>query len=136
MIKAENFPATIHNSINYSQISADSILFEWSFCSLNSPYTGHMEGSLVAKSVKFESSAPYHPTQDSLRYVVYNWSFMGQEEDNHDRARPPDGTCGSVIWDNDKGSFSDSTTNTLRREGGLAFLLRLARARWLRQHIV
>lgn len=88
---------------NFTRLVTSEDKFEWSSCSLNSPYTGHMEGSVVAKSVRFESSAQYHPTQDSLRYVVYNWSFMGQEEDNHDKTRPPDGTCGSVIWDNDKG---------------------------------
>ncbi|KAI1116649.1 hypothetical protein F5Y14DRAFT_439771 [Nemania sp. NC0429] len=52
-------------------------------CFLNSPYTGSMEASIMAKSVKFETST--RPTQDRLRYVVYNWSYMGQMEGNDDR---------------------------------------------------
>lgn len=88
---------------NFARLATSEDKFDWSFCHLNSPYTGNMEGSVVAKSVKFEPSAPYHPTHENLCYVVYNWSFMGQVEGNHDRARPADGTCGSVIWDDDDG---------------------------------
>lgn len=45
--------------------------FAFDTCLLNSPFTGSMEASIVAKSVKFETFT--HPTQDELRYVVYNW---------------------------------------------------------------
>lgn len=68
-------------------------------CYLNSPYTGNMDGVAVMNSVKLERSS--HPTEDALRYVLYNWTYMGQEEGNPDKERPPDGTCGSVIWDDD-----------------------------------
>lgn len=68
-------------------------------CYLNSPYTGSMDGVVVMNSVKLETSS--HPTEDALRYVLYNWAYMGQEEGNPDKERPPDGTCGSVIWNDD-----------------------------------
>lgn len=68
-------------------------------CYLNSPYTGNMDGVVVMNSVKLERST--HPTEDALRYVLYNWAYMGQEEGDSDKDRPPDGTCGSVIWDDD-----------------------------------
>jgi hypothetical protein len=69
---------------------------------LNSPYTGNIEGSIVAKSLKLQQRPPKHPTEDTLRYVAYNWSFMGQLEGGHsNKAQPPDGTCGSAIWDED-----------------------------------
>ncbi|KAK7733999.1 hypothetical protein SLS53_007994 [Cytospora paraplurivora] len=68
-------------------------------CYLNSPYTGEMEGVVVMTSVKIESSS--HPTEESVRYVMYNWAYLGQEEGAADKARPPDGTCGSAIWNDD-----------------------------------
>ncbi|KAG6354462.1 hypothetical protein INS49_004479 [Diaporthe citri] len=68
-------------------------------CYLNSPYTGNMDGVVVMNSIKLERSS--HPTEDALRYVLYNWAYMGQEEGDPDKERPPDGTCGSVIWDDD-----------------------------------
>ncbi|KAL7622065.1 hypothetical protein AAE478_007566 [Parahypoxylon ruwenzoriense] len=71
-----------------------------SLCHLNSPYTGNMEGSVVMKSIKLEATST-RPTDDGLRYVVYNWSYMGHGEGNEEKARPPNGTCGSVIWDDD-----------------------------------
>ncbi|RYP62873.1 hypothetical protein DL769_007132 [Monosporascus sp. CRB-8-3] len=95
--------ATFENSSgvtpNWSRLVNSDDILDWPICYLNSPYTGNMEGIIVMKSVKLEAST--HPTQDKLRYVVYNWSFMGQQEDNDGRAQPPDGTCGSVIWDDD-----------------------------------
>lgn len=68
-------------------------------CYLNSPYTGNMDGVVVMSSVKLEGSS--HPTEDAMRYVLYNWAYMGQEEGDPGKERPPDGTCGSVIWDDD-----------------------------------
>lgn len=68
-------------------------------CYLNSPYTGSMDGVIVMNSVRYERSS--HPTQDALSFVLYNWAYMGQEEGDSDKVRPPDGTCGSVIWDDD-----------------------------------
>lgn len=68
-------------------------------CHLNSPYTGGAEGIVIAKSVKFQSSGD--PREDQIRYIVYNWAFMGQEEGNDSAVRPPNGTCGSVIWGKD-----------------------------------
>ncbi|ROW03084.1 hypothetical protein VMCG_05782 [Cytospora schulzeri] len=68
-------------------------------CYLNSPYTGDMEGVIVMTSVKIEASS--HPSDIALRYVVYDWAYLGQEEGATDRARPPNGTCGSAIWNDD-----------------------------------
>jgi hypothetical protein len=68
-------------------------------CYLNSPYTGNMGGIVVGNSVKLEKSS--HPTEDALEYVLYNWTYFGQDEGDSDKERPPDGTCGSVIWDDD-----------------------------------
>ncbi|KKY39689.1 hypothetical protein UCDDA912_g00302 [Diaporthe ampelina] len=68
-------------------------------CYLNSPYTGNMDGVVVMNSVKLEKSS--HPMEDALRYVLYNWAYMGQEEGDPEKEQPPDGTCGSVIWDDD-----------------------------------
>ncbi|RYO96512.1 hypothetical protein DL764_007458 [Monosporascus ibericus] len=82
---------------NWSRLVNSDDMLNWSICYLNSPYTGNMEGVIVMKSVKLEAST--HPTQDKLQYVAYNWSFMGQQEGNDGKAQPPDGTCGSVIWD-------------------------------------
>lgn len=64
-------------------------------CYLNSPYTGHMVGAVVSKSVRLFKSDP----QSNLRYVVYDWMHTGQEEGNDSKVQPPDGTCGSAIWD-------------------------------------
>jgi hypothetical protein len=83
----------------FTRLTSSEDKHNWPICHLNSPYTGNMEGSLVMKSAKFEKSI--HPTEDNLRYVVYNWSFMGQEENNESKTRPPDGTCGSAIWDDE-----------------------------------
>ena len=68
-------------------------------CYLNSPYTGSMDGVVVMNSVKLEKSS--HPTEDALKYVLYDWLYVGQEDGNSDKERPPDGTSGSVIWDDD-----------------------------------
>lgn len=68
-------------------------------CYLNSPYTGDMDGVIVMISVKLERST--HPVEDAMRYVLYNWAYLGQEQDATDKARPPNGTCGSTIWNDD-----------------------------------
>jgi hypothetical protein len=66
---------------------------------MNSSFSGNMEGVIVATSIKFGRST--HPVEDQLRHVAYNWAFMSQEEGGEDKVQPPDGTCGSVIWDDD-----------------------------------
>ncbi|KAI2625170.1 hypothetical protein GGS21DRAFT_531585 [Xylaria nigripes] len=68
-------------------------------CYLNSPYTGFTEGHIFMKSVRIEASD--HPTEDRSRYIMYNWMYMGQAEGNDGWDYPPDGTSGSVIWDED-----------------------------------
>lgn len=65
---------------------------DWPICYLNSPYTGNMEASIVSKSVKLEPSV--HPMENNPSYVVYNWAYSSQIEDNSDKIKPPDGTCG------------------------------------------
>ena len=93
----ETFESISGVSPSFSRLSTSEDKFAFTHCFLNSPYTGNMVAKIVAKGIRFESST--HPTEDKLRYVVYNWSYMGQTEGNEDRVRPPDGTCGSAIWD-------------------------------------
>ncbi|EQK98744.1 hypothetical protein G6O67_006852 [Ophiocordyceps sinensis] len=63
---------------------------------LNSPFSGIMEGCLVAKGIKIEGQ-PADP-----RFVMYNWTYMGQAEGAGSNQRePPDGVCGSAIWDDE-----------------------------------
>lgn len=65
---------------------------------LNSSFAGDMEGSIVAKSIKLARTE--HPTDQAHRYVVYDWAYTGQIEGaGENRVVPPDGTCGSAIWD-------------------------------------
>lgn len=66
-------------------------------CYLDSPYTGNIEGFVVMNSVRIEKSS--HPTESAFRYVIYSWLYFGQEEGDTHKLRPPDGTCGSAIWD-------------------------------------
>ncbi|KAK0709346.1 hypothetical protein B0T26DRAFT_805084 [Lasiosphaeria miniovina] len=72
-----------------------------SLCYLNSPYTGNMDAVLVANSIRYFETSPYL-TESQLAYNLYNWSYTGQKEGNEGKFQPPDGTCGSVIW-NDEG---------------------------------
>ncbi|KAI1819643.1 hypothetical protein F4861DRAFT_546600 [Xylaria intraflava] len=83
----------------FSRLATSKDICSFSTCFLNSPYAGNIEASILSKFVKFEAST--HPTENKLRYVVYNWSYMGQTEGNNDRICPHDGTCGSAIWDDD-----------------------------------
>lgn len=78
--------------------SEDNI--DWPLCYLNSPYTGNMEGSVVMKSVKLEAVSTLS-VENRSRLVVYNWSYMGQVEGNEDKACLPNGTTGSVVWNDD-----------------------------------
>ncbi|TRX92960.1 hypothetical protein FHL15_006098 [Xylaria flabelliformis] len=93
----ETFENNSGDSPSFTRLATSEDRFVFDDCFLNSPYTGNMEASIVSKSVKLETST--HPTEDKLRYVIYNWCYMGQTEGNEDRIRPPDGTCGSTIWD-------------------------------------
>lgn len=68
-------------------------------CYFNSPYTGKMEGVVVMTSIRIEGSS--HPTENALKYVVYDWVYLGQDEEATDKARPHSGTCGSAIWNDD-----------------------------------
>ncbi|KAI1763722.1 hypothetical protein GGR53DRAFT_496267 [Hypoxylon sp. FL1150] len=73
----------------------------FTFCYLNSPYTGRVDASIVMKSVRIEVEETPHPTEERLRYVVYDWLYEGQEEDNGGKAELPGGVCGSATWDDD-----------------------------------
>jgi len=68
----------------------------------NSAFTGHMEGNIVMHSVKMPDS-PSHPTEQSQagKYVLYQWHYMGQGDGSGQPIMPPDGTCGSAIWNDD-----------------------------------
>ena len=59
---------------------------------LNSPYTGNMEGTIFMRSYRFEGND---------KNMLYNWTYMGQDDSFVQRYMPPDGICGSVIWDDD-----------------------------------
>lgn len=73
---------------------------------LDSPYTGDMEGCIVARSIKMETLPTAHSTEARLEYVLYKWFYAGQlegtENDAGGSSRIPEGTCGSAIW-NDEG---------------------------------
>jgi hypothetical protein len=80
----------------------DGALLSFTPVYLNSPYTGNMEGSLVASSLKVECHPPIHPVEEAPSYVAYDWVYTGQVEGSGDTsAQPPNGTCGSAIWDDD-----------------------------------
>ncbi|KAI0536929.1 hypothetical protein GGR58DRAFT_527884 [Xylaria digitata] len=91
----ETFENNSGDSPCFSRLATSEDRFVFGDCFLNSPYTGNMAASIVSKSVKLGTST--YPTEDGLRYVVYNWCYIGQTEGNKDRIHPPDGTCGSAI---------------------------------------
>jgi hypothetical protein len=69
------------------------------FCYLDSPYTGRLDGVVVMYSVKFVHSNL--PAEHALRYVLYDWAFLGQDGQTNNKYAPPDSTCGSAIWNDD-----------------------------------
>ncbi|KAK8081200.1 hypothetical protein PG997_009018 [Apiospora hydei] len=84
---------------NFTRLATMDDIRAFTVCYLNSPYTGNMAGNIVMRSVKLEESN--HPAEDRIRYVVYQGLYTNQVEDNESHVQPPDGTCGSVIWDDD-----------------------------------
>lgn len=80
-----------------------------------------MEGNIVSQSVRLQRSLTSHPTEDRLSYIIYVWSYLRQEECNGDKVRPPDGTCGSAIWDDD-GVILGVSRIISRKDHGLALL--------------
>lgn len=68
-------------------------------CYLDSPYTGAMEGVVVMTSVKPERST--HSVEHEIDYILYSWLYTHQEEDAIDNFRPPNGTRGTTIWNDD-----------------------------------
>ncbi|KAK3352840.1 hypothetical protein B0T25DRAFT_195032 [Lasiosphaeria hispida] len=50
-------------------------LSPYAVCYINSPYTGNIEASMVAKSARLHQSAS-HLTDRSLRYIVYDWDVF------------------------------------------------------------
>ncbi|PHH90504.1 hypothetical protein CDD83_3468 [Cordyceps sp. RAO-2017] len=67
---------------------------------LNSPFSGIMEGTVVAKSLAIASK---YPAEEEIHFIPYEWAYTGQIEDAGESPRaPPNGVCGSAIWD-DKG---------------------------------
>lgn len=68
----------------YTGLKTSEDASSWpSVCYMNSAFTGNMEGTIVARSVKFQSSP--HPTEERMKYIVYNWAYLGQEEGNDDK---------------------------------------------------
>jgi hypothetical protein len=86
--------------LQLTRLATSDDRFDWYICHISSPSTGNMEGTIVMKSTKFEQFT--NLVQSRITYVVYDWAFMGQEENNEDRVHPPDGTCGSVIWNDER----------------------------------
>ncbi|KAK3364479.1 hypothetical protein B0T25DRAFT_530310 [Lasiosphaeria hispida] len=80
--------------------TSEDVLNPYTTGYLDCPYTGNMEASVVAQSVRLHGSSS-HPTERDLKYVVYDWMYSGQEEGNESKVRPPEGTCGSTIWNED-----------------------------------
>jgi len=67
---------------------------------MNSPFTGPISGSIQCKGWKLSSEGRQHATKKKHRYIVYDWSYMGQQptEFAH-KLTIPDSTCGSAIVD-------------------------------------
>lgn len=81
---------------------ADDEVIRYNEVSINSAFTGNMQGIIAANSIKLECTPPALPTEEAIDYVMYKWIFTGQMEGRGAAApQPPDGTCGSAIWDND-----------------------------------
>ncbi|KAJ5885475.1 hypothetical protein N7495_009985 [Penicillium taxi] len=58
---------------------------------LNSPFTGNMDVVVVGKSIRYEGPR--------TRFIVFDWSYSGQVEDNIMAQTPADGVRGTAIWD-------------------------------------
>lgn len=91
----ENFDSVGTPSFSRLVTSEDNL--GWTNCHLNSSFTGNMESTIVAKSVRIEESEG----EDQPRYVAYNWAYTGQVEDNEEKMHYPDGTSGSAVWNDD-----------------------------------
>ncbi|KAI0881966.1 uncharacterized protein GGS22DRAFT_52995 [Annulohypoxylon maeteangense] len=96
----ETFEDSSGAAPTFVRLATSEDIFNWPLCHLNSPYIGKMEGSEVMKSVKLEATST-DPAENESRYIVYNWNYMGQEEGNEYKVRPPSGTSGSTIWNDD-----------------------------------
>ncbi|CRK37680.1 hypothetical protein BN1723_015227 [Verticillium longisporum] len=68
---------------------------------LNSPQTGAMEGLMMAKGWKMHrnDSETTHLSKAQLRYVIYDWVYIGQIEPPRTDLIIPYGTCRSATWD-------------------------------------
>jgi hypothetical protein len=64
----------------------------------NSPFTGVVEGTVAAMSIKMATTPLVTSTEDRLRYTVYQWYYGGQVSPTAEQ-RVPDSACGSAIWD-------------------------------------
>ncbi|EXJ86770.1 hypothetical protein A1O3_03724 [Capronia epimyces CBS 606.96] len=82
----------------FSRFVAPNEAVEFNRIHLNSPFTGHVEGNVVAQSAKLQSQSS-HPTENRLKdnYVLYQWHILGQGHGSGQHTTPPDGTCGSAI---------------------------------------
>lgn len=65
---------------------------------LNSPFTGVVPGLVAAISFRIHPDPPFHPTENALRYNLFNWFWAGQNTVGT-QPRLPDSVCGSAIWD-------------------------------------
>ncbi|KAK0724238.1 hypothetical protein B0H67DRAFT_470236, partial [Lasiosphaeris hirsuta] len=59
--------------------TSEDVLNPYTTGYLDCPYTGNMEASVVAQSVRLHGSSS-HPTERDLKYVVYDWMYSGQVE--------------------------------------------------------
>ncbi|KAK0749389.1 hypothetical protein B0T18DRAFT_309797, partial [Schizothecium vesticola] len=60
-------------------LTSEDVLKPHTISYLDCAYTGNMEASVIAQSVRLHGSSS-HPTERDLEYVVYHWTYSGQEE--------------------------------------------------------
>ncbi|KAI4865657.1 hypothetical protein F4820DRAFT_419772 [Hypoxylon rubiginosum] len=87
-----------------ARLSSSRERIRWSTCYLHGLRYKNMEGNVVMKSIRPEPRMLDGSPAECV-FVVYNWTFMGQEEgsrgddDESARERPGDSMC--PVWDSD-----------------------------------
>ncbi|KFA63053.1 hypothetical protein S40285_06402 [Stachybotrys chlorohalonatus IBT 40285] len=62
---------------------------------LNPPFSGNIDGIVVACSITLPALPPVSRTEQELKYVMYSWSWMGQVGGR--QVELSDGVCGTPI---------------------------------------
>lgn len=67
---------------------------------MNSPFTGQISATVLAKGWRLEGEGRQHPAKKEHGYVLYDWSYMGQQpRELAHKSVVPDSTCGSAVVD-------------------------------------